>query len=82
MRNRLLATAALGFAVAATPAFATGPANPYASPVTAPNGVLWLPDTLTAAKGHWWFTDHLRGLCRLDPVSGPPQLVAADKKPP
>jgi IPT/TIG domain len=42
----------------------------YSSGITAPKGgVTWIPDA-TAAKGHYWVSDHGNGLCRMDPMPG------------
>lgn len=41
----------------------------YASQVTAPNGVLFLPDASSVpTQGHAWVADHTNGFCRLDPM--------------
>jgi len=39
----------------------------YASGVTAPGGMVFIKDS-TAAGGHVWYSDHVNGVCRLDPA--------------
>jgi hypothetical protein len=50
----------------------TGPA------LTLPRGAVWVKDGLPgAAGGHWWVTDAISGICRVDPTgaANPPQFT-------
>jgi len=41
----------------------------YGTQMTAPNGVLFLPDASgVPTQGHVWVADHTNGFCRLDPM--------------
>src|SRR5512140_1718400 len=50
--------------------------------ITLPRGAVWIPDTVpgNAAGGHWWITDQVLGVCRVDPngAANPPQFTTSN----
>ncbi len=72
---------------AATPASGTmvvGSLTGTTAGITLPRGAVWVPDTVAgnAAGGHWWVSDQVLGVCRVDPITpvpaGPPQFTTSN----